>query len=91
MLDTMNFIATVMGWLIIVFFGVGLLFEILHLCSKPKGLKPVKPPFFKQRHRCVDCSGILNEHRRMNSQGVCCHCGRISESNICDTFKTSEK
>lgn len=44
---------------------------------------------FRAKHFCVECEKELTHNQRMDSNGVCPHCGYTSVGTICDTVKRS--
>ena len=40
--------------------------------------------------RCVACHERLTDHQVWDSNGVCPHCGEVTDSDYCDTYTTSE-
>lgn len=36
---------------------------------------------------CADCKTYLSEYEKMHSNGVCPHCGLITQGTICATVK----
>ena len=41
-------------------------------------------------HKCSECGEILSNRERCSSDGVCPHCGHVSEGVICETEKSAK-
>lgn len=44
---------------------------------------------FVVKHMCKNCNKVLTDNQKMYSDGVCPHCGALSDGTIVDSIKVS--
>jgi hypothetical protein len=42
-------------------------------------------------HKCTGCKKALSSADRYDRDGVCIHCGQVTDCSVCDTFKSSRE